>query len=130
MDAELSVRAALDPLLVPLGFAPGQGGGGDDADIIWCAAYTDFKRRFPTLPQATEQDDIGEHACVDLTARLSLGRLSEVDLEAQPLMETLRAVGLLAESQQAELLLGSPAQDAAEDLRLLLVALFAVRNER
>ena len=45
VDAELSVRAAMDPLLVPLGFARGQGGGGEDAVIIWCAAYTDFTRR-------------------------------------------------------------------------------------
>lgn len=38
VDAERSIRAALDLVLVPLGFAPGQGGdGGDDADIIWCA---------------------------------------------------------------------------------------------
>jgi len=51
VDAELSVRAAMDPLLVPLGFARGQGGGGDEAVIIWCAAYTDFTRRPRTLTQ-------------------------------------------------------------------------------
>lgn len=128
MSAEESVRAVLDPVLVPLGFSRGQGGGGDDADIIWCASYADFKRRFPTLPQATEQGEIGEYACVDLTARLSLGQLSEVDLEAHSLTETLEAVGLTAESQKAARLLGSPAQDAAAQLIPLLVALFSDRG--
>ena len=46
MDAEESVQAARDPVLVNLGFGADQGGGGDNADIIWCAACPHFQRGF------------------------------------------------------------------------------------
>jgi hypothetical protein len=125
MDADQSVRAALDPVLVNLGFGAGQGGGGDDADIIWCAAYTDFQRRFPTLPQAREEDHVGPYACVDLTVRLGLGCVIDVDLEGCSLVETFEALDRPTEAKQARRLLGSPAGVAAVDLVTLLADLFA-----
>ena len=53
----VSSVAALDPVLVPVGFQGGQyGEGGDDregdAQIIFCAAHEQLSDRHPRLPQA------------------------------------------------------------------------------
>ena len=124
MEAHQSLQAALDPVLIDLGFAAGQGGGDDDADIIWCAAYSDFQRRFPWLPQAKEPDHVGRYACVDLTVRMSMGRVVDVDLEGYSLAETFIAVGRPCNAQQARHLLGSRGESGGIGLVALLAALF------
>lgn len=66
------VSAALDPVLVPAGFAAGQYGDHveDDEDrptgsqVIFCAAHDEISDRHPWLPQADNQER-GVGACVD-----------------------------------------------------------------
>jgi hypothetical protein len=46
------VRARLDPVLVPRGFASGQG---DGSQVIFCGSFDELADRFPRLPQVGEQ---------------------------------------------------------------------------
>lgn len=85
-------RAFIDPVVVPRGFASGQG---DGAQIIFCAALDELATRFPRLPQVGQQQR-GIGACVDLvmTADDQMN-LATVHLEGVSLDETLRRVGLV-----------------------------------
>ncbi len=97
------VSAALDPVLVPAGFARGQyGEGGNDrlgvAQIIFCAGHDELSGRYPRLPQANEQER-GVGACIDLVIEVSdAGTIAFLDLEGTSLENTLRTVGLEADA--------------------------------
>ncbi|KAA1424112.1 hypothetical protein [Nocardioides antri] len=97
------VSAVLDPVLVPAGFQAGQyGEGGDDRDgdaqIIFCAGHEEFSIRHSRLPQANQQEPGG--TCVDLVVEVRAdGTLAGLDLEGTSIEETLRHVGLTADSE-------------------------------
>jgi hypothetical protein len=85
------VTSLIDPVVVPRGFASGQGDGGQ---VIFCAAFDDVADRFPHLPQADQQQR-GVGACVDLVLTADdRMNLASVQLEGTSLEETLRQVGL------------------------------------
>lgn len=110
------------------GFAAGHAGdhrAQEAADIIWCAAYQQFQDRYPWLPQATDQDDHAQYACVDLTVTLNRGQIARVDLEGQSLKNTFLATDQLPEAQRAHALIGAPAGANSQQLASLLAALFS-----
>ena len=85
----LGMCAALDPVLVPYGFAPGQAGASaGSAQVIWCAGYDEVSAHYPQLPPSGEQER-GRGACVDvvLTAHDdgTGWRLTEMALEGHGL---------------------------------------------
>jgi hypothetical protein len=84
------VRAALDPVLVPRGFASGQGEG---PQVIFCAPYDLLADRHPRLPQSGEQQR-GVGACLDLVVTDDGTGYVSFALEGLPLVDTLREVGL------------------------------------
>jgi len=84
------VRAALDPVLVPRGFASGQGTG---PQVIFCAPYDLLAERHPRLPQIGEQQG-GLGACLDLVVTDDGSGQATFRLEGWSLADTLRAVGL------------------------------------
>jgi len=97
MSFSAQVIAALDPLLLPAGFARGQMAG-DDERVIYCAAHDEFSERFPALPQANQQLDL-DGACVDLELDFEVGIAAE--LEGLSLRETFLALGLEREAAEA-----------------------------
>jgi hypothetical protein len=118
------IKAVLDPLLMPAGFQEGQcGTGGDgregDVQVLYCAGHDGFSDRYPRLPQANQQAPGG--TCVDLVVEVradaTLGRL---DLEAMPVAETLRHVGLVADGQAVAKLTG---RSMSESLPIIAGAL-------
>jgi hypothetical protein len=84
------VRAALDPVLVPRGFASGQG---DGPQVIFCAPYDLLADRHPRLPQVGEQQR-GVGACLDLVVTDDDAGPVTFRLEGWSLADTLREVGL------------------------------------
>ncbi|MBC9225237.1 hypothetical protein GL325_02760 [Aeromicrobium sp. 636] len=117
MDFARSVLAALDPLLVPVGFAPGQA---SDTHVIYCAGHDDLSDRFPGLPQSNDQPrDTG--ACIDLA--VGHGRGVEVDFEGISLPDTFRALRLEEDASRAEELEGVPFEAAMAPLAELLARL-------
>jgi hypothetical protein len=90
-------RALIDPVVVPQGFASGQG---DGVQVIFCASLDELAARFPRLPQVGKQQR-GSGACVDLV--LTAGdqtSLATVQLEGMSLDETLRRVGLAGRADE------------------------------
>jgi hypothetical protein len=86
------VRAVFDPIVVPEGFASGQG---DASQVIFCASLDQLAARLPRLPQVGLQP-AGSGACVDLVVSADdEGRLASVQLEGISLEDTLRRVGLV-----------------------------------
>ena len=124
------VRAALEPVLLPRGFAPAQGGSSDGAlEVTWCAGYDALAARFPGLPSAGRQRvDVG--ACVDvvLTARRdgTTWRLVSVELEGQDLASCLHHVGDGTAATRATALDGAALEPAVDALRELLDLLFVL----
>jgi hypothetical protein len=84
------VRTALDPVLVPRGFASGQGEG---PQVIFCASYDVLADRYPRLPQIGEQQ-LGVGACLDLVVTDEGSGHVSFRLEGISLVDTLRDVGL------------------------------------
>ena len=97
LDFALSVSAALDPVLVPEGFAAGQCG---DTQAIYCAGHDELSDRFPALPQSNAQVR-GRGCCIDLVVDLA-GDGVHVSLEGLPLTETLLAVQLYDDAAVAK----------------------------
>lgn len=119
-----STCAALDPVLAPHGFAPGQAGGStSEAQSIWCASYDDFAAHHPQLPPSGEQQ-LGRGACVDvvLTARDdgTGWRVAEVALEGHDLGACLRVTGDEGAAARADALPGAPLDRALGVLPSLL----------
>ena len=125
-----AVSAVLDPVLVPVGFAPGQyGAGGDDppapAQVVFCAAHDELSDRYPRLPQAGAQErDRG--ACIDLVVQVTAdGSFDFLDLEAVPLRDTLRQVGLDADADAVAGVEGRPLLEGLPGVEAALRSLFA-----
>ncbi|MFH7324286.1 hypothetical protein [Aeromicrobium sp. HA] len=119
MDFADRVRAALDPLLEPAGFARGQGDGADDG-VIYCAAHDEFSARFPALPQAYEDGD-EEWACTDLV--LDFGERFTARLEGLSLRETFHALQLHGDAAEAASWEEATREEALEQLPRLLTRL-------
>ncbi len=122
------VKDVLDPVLTPAGFREGQWGtGGDgregDTQVLYCAGHDGFSDRFPRLPQANQQAP--GRACVDLVVEVradqTLGRL---DLEAIPVGETLRHVGLVADGQAVTKVIGRSMNESLPVIAAALKRLF------
>lgn len=95
MDLCAVISTHLNPVLVPAGFAAGQGGfdgAVGTGQVIFCAAQDDLSRRFPLLPHVWEPEP-GAGRCVDLVVTVDAASIRGVALEGQPLAETLRATG-------------------------------------
>lgn len=125
VDFGRAVSAALDAVLVPAGFLPGQGGG---PQVTFCAAHDDISDDYPSLPQANAQRrDVG--ACIDLVVDGDeQGRLRFADLEGLSLVATLQRIG---RDQDADALLrvhGAPPEEAVPVLADVLARLFDVRR--
>jgi hypothetical protein len=84
------VRAALHPVLVPRGFASGQGAG---PQVIFCASYDVLADRHPRLPQIGEQR-LGIGACLDLVVTAEDSGHVSFRIEGWTIVDTLRDVGL------------------------------------
>lgn len=119
MEFSDAVTTALNPVLVPEGFAVGQGG---ESEVIYCASHDDFSDRFPALPQSNAQ--ARQHgACVDLVLREGAKGL-EVSLEGAALTDSLRAVRLEDEAAAFDRHAGAPLDVALPLLAHILPRLF------
>ena len=119
MDFALSVSAALDPVLVPEGFAAGQCG---DTQAIYCAGHDELSDRFPALPQSNAQVR-GRGCCIDLVVDLA-GDGVHVSVEGLPLTETLLAVRLCDDAAVAATFRDAPLGVALPALAEILPRLF------
>jgi hypothetical protein len=118
------IGAALDPVLVPAGFAAGQHGHSDGSgSVIFCAGYDEFSDRYPTLPQANGQSR-GMGACVDLTIDYDANGLVEIDLEGISVPDTLREVGRPGDADAADQAVNQPVDAALASLASVLTRLF------
>jgi hypothetical protein len=103
--ASREVCVALDPVLTPHGFAPGQPGtSATEASVVHCCTLLDFRRRFPHLAPGLEAESgIGSGgvdraaACVDLVVGVAVAGggayLTSVCLEGHVLVDLLREAG-------------------------------------
>ena len=123
VDFQTSVSAALDPVMLPAGFAAGQGG---DLQVIFCAAHDEFSDRFPALPQANEQDR-GRGCCIDLVIEDQGSQGLRLDLEGHSLTQTLRAAHLHDEAAVVADVAGSPLDTVLAVLAHALATLFGSR---
>lgn len=127
------VSAALDPVLMPAGFAAGQygegGEGGEDrstgSQVIFCAAHDEISDLHSWLPQANSQKrDVG--ACVDLVVEINnQSRVEFIHLEGLSLEETLRHVGRAADADALARVDGQALDDALPVVTSVLKRLFA-----
>ena len=124
-----AVSAALDPILVPAGFAAAQYGENATEtwpknQIIFCAGAEELSDRYPWLPQSANYDP--EHdACFDLIVALNpAGSIDYVELEVVTLEATLRHVGRTADADTAARLTGAPLLEALPVVQQLLPRLF------
>jgi hypothetical protein len=124
VDFASSVGTALDPVLVPLGFAPGQCG---EDQAIFCAAYDVLGDRFPGLPQSGAQQR-GAGCCIDLVVDRAHPGL-DVHLEGPSLSATLRALGLDDEAAAVDGLSGAPLDEALQTLTDVLPRLFRAAGD-
>ena len=119
MDFARSVGAALDPVLVPEGFAAGQCGN-DQA--IYCGGHDELSDRFPALPQSNAQAR-GLGCCIDLVVdRVDKGL--QVSLEGLALTDTLHAIALDEDAAAVKRLAGAPPDMALRVLADILPRLF------
>ena len=119
------VRAVTDPVVIPAGFASGQGEG---SQVIFCAALDELAARFPRLPQVRELQP-GTGACVDLVVNADdQMRLATVQLEGMPLEETLRQVGLAGRAVEVRNAMHGDRANGLHDLATALRDLLAGRE--
>jgi hypothetical protein len=99
----------------------------DDADewpsrehrLVWCGSYDAIRRRYPDLPQSHGNQTGG---CVDLWVHIDEeAALSEVNFEGRSLSDTFRLMHRPAEAEEADALLGRPADVVAPYLARHLV---------
>ena len=127
VDFSGQVRARLNPVLGPAGFAAAQGGFDEDTgrgQLIFCAAQDDLGERFPLLPRTWEPEP-GAGRCVDLVVDLDATSIRGVGLEGQPLADTLRATGQRALAETVLNLDTLSGHEALDRVTLALVALFS-----
>ena len=121
MDFGLAVSTALDPVLVPHGFAPGQSGSGQ---VVFCAGHDDLGDRVPRLPQANAQT-AGSGCCIDFVVeRSDRGPVLWMDLEGAPLAGTLRVLGLDDDAATVGRIAGAPLDTALPVLADVLTRMF------
>jgi len=119
------ICGALDPVLVPAGFAAGQGGRHDSAgQVIYCAGHDDFSERHPALPQAGDQQ-YNDSPCTDLVVEYDGDHIMKLDLEGIAVRDTLRAIGRQADADAVERALKQPVEPALSVLGPVLRRLFA-----
>jgi hypothetical protein len=118
------VVAALDPVLVPHGFAPGQvATTATDTGVTFCMAWLAFRERFGGL-SGGRGDDPEPWWCADVVVEVRGGRLDEVRIDGHGLGDLLRAVGrddLAPEAAGLDL----PTDLAAASKAAVLVAVLA-----
>ncbi|ROP42899.1 hypothetical protein [Pseudokineococcus lusitanus] len=122
------LRAGVDAVLVPRGFAPGQVGSDDrSGQMIWCAAADELAARFPALPTSREPEEGWSTRCTDVVLDVAVvdghWLLTGVDLEEHRLDRALAHVGLSGPAREAAALVGSPVGDSASSLPALLTRL-------
>lgn len=120
---------ALDPLLVSLGFAAGQGRGAFNSlggfGVTYCTGQAEFAERFPWMPQAATDYDPEGWECADVIVDgSSSGVIENVWIEAYSLEETFRELGLDEEAEQSADLIGQNVSEVLEPLDELLRKLF------
>jgi len=119
MDFARSVGAALDPVLVPEGFAAGQCG---ESQAIYCGGHDVLSDRFPALPQSNAQTR-GLGCCIDLVVdRVEDGL--QVSLEGVALTDTLHTLHLDHDAAAVDRLAGVPLDSALRALADILPRLF------
>lgn len=117
------LAAALDRVLVPVGFQAGQGGP-DDGQVIWCGGHDELSEACPRLPQAFQQSSTG--TCIDLVVDISGdGTLLALSLEALSVADTLCRLGLEDDADAVSALAGRPVGEALPALPDALGHLFA-----
>lgn len=103
------LRAAIDPVVVPVGFASGQG---TTDQTIFCVDGDTFAAAHPGLPW----DELGggPGTCTDLVVDGSLAAgLHEARLDGIALVDLLRGCGLDSDADSLDAALGSPVQQVA-----------------
>lgn len=87
--------------------------------LVWCGSYDAIRRRYPDLPQSHGNQTGG---CVDLWVHIDEeAALSEVNFEGRSLSDTFRLMHRPAEAEEADALLGRPADVVAPYLARHLV---------
>jgi hypothetical protein len=122
MDVGRAVSAALDPVLVPAGFLPGQHGDNSD-HVTFCAAHDDLSDRYPSLPQANSHER-GKRRCIDLLIDQDQDGPLRLVLEDRSLADTLRALGRDGDAESVERTLTAPIPTALPVLADVLSRLF------
>lgn len=130
-EAVLRARAAVDPVLVPAGFLPGQGGGDDErgqrGSVLWCGAYDDLFRDRPGMTGG--EQELGVGACVDVMVDLHRDAgpwlISGVRVEVRSLADLLWEAGDEAGAVRAEALDGAVLEPALPELADLLARLLS-----
>lgn len=126
MSAARAVAAAMDPVMSAAGFAEaqfGQVGWAPEREVgmTFCAAFSDFRCRFPWLPQSADVTA----SCIDLTIDLdAAGRIGRLDLEGWSVEQTLRDIGRVHDSVHAGAVIGTDAFQAIPALLRAVDALF------
>ncbi|MFC3688193.1 hypothetical protein [Aquipuribacter hungaricus] len=123
-----ALRAAVDAVLVPRGFAAGQGGAdGTEGQIVWCAAADELAARAPALPTSREPPDGWRGRCTDLVVDLAVADgswcITGVSLEGQHLDRVLVDLGQTAPALRAAALAGPPVREGIVALPSLLMTL-------
>lgn len=108
MDFGLAVSTALDPVLVPHGFAAGQSGSDQ---VVFCAGHDDLSDRFPRLPQANAQTP-GSGCCIDFVVERNDHGVLWMDLEGAPLAGTLQVLRLDDDAATLDRIAGAPLDTA------------------
>lgn len=127
------VCAELDPLLTPLGFAPGQGGADDGPlSVVFCAAPEDLAARLPWLAELLAEDivEVGTIPCWDMVVEADDAGLARVDIEGLTLVEILRGLDLRSDADAIAAQMGRSVDAALPVLAEVLRRLFAAPGDR
>jgi hypothetical protein len=103
------LRTAIDPVVVPVGFASGQG---STDQTIFCVDGDTFAAAYPGLPW----DELGggPGTCTDLVVDGNLAAgLHEARLDGIALVDLLRGCGLDGDADSLAEALGAPVQQVA-----------------
>ncbi len=133
MSVGRRVCAELDPLLTPVGFAPGQGGDDDGPlSVLFCAASDDLAASAPWLAELMAEDvvEVGTIWCWDMVVEADDAGLARVDIEGLTLVEILRGLDLRGDADAIAAQMGRPVEDALPVLVDVLRRLFAAPRDR
>lgn len=122
-SAAQDLADALNPLLERAGFAQAQYSFGVDGSIglTFCAAYVEFRQRFPELPQANDSHS----TCIDLMINLDAdSHVRRFQLESVSVEETLRQTDHADNAVSAASTIGDTSAEALARLSQALTCLF------